>query len=108
MSVISGVLPIAFVSAVLCEPPLATTFVWLSILKVQSFLALSVMVRLSAATVLTVPFAVIVVSAAFAGAANRATTARAAAKRNIRILPGVSELSGNPSRSDRLLSRDGA
>src|SRR6516225_6789506 len=93
----------AFVSAVLWEPPLATTLVCESTLNVQSFLALSVIVRLSAATVLTVPLAVIVVSAARRGAATRATTARAAAKRNIRILPRVSELIGNPSRSDRLL-----
>ena len=68
-------------------PPLATTLVLVSTLKVQSFPALSVMVRLSAATVLTVPLVVIVLSAAWSGAATRPSTTRAAAKRNIRCLP---------------------
>ena len=51
----------------LVRPPVATTLVLASTAKVQSLPALSVTVRLSAATVLTVPLAVFVESAAKAG-----------------------------------------
>ena len=104
MSVISGVLPIAFVSAVLCEPPLATTLVCVSTLKVQSFSALSVMVRLSAATVLTVPLAVIVLSAARRGAATRASDDQSGCEtKHTDASLRVERTHGNPSRPAELL-----
>ena len=83
-SVISGVLPIAFVSAVLWDPPLATTLVLVSTAKVQSFPALSVTVRLSAATDFTVPLAVFVESAAKAG--DTSTSPRTSSDANMRVM----------------------